>query len=228
MQEPTLEFWLDFGSMYSYLSAMRVQALADARDVAVRWRPFMLGPIFENLGWQAAPFVQQKRKGAYVWKDMERQCEKYEIPWSRPSVFPRPSVYPMRVAAAFSSEPWVGEFCRRTMRLNFVDDRDIHSNDVAVEVLNGMGLPGAEMVQAAQIEPNRSRLRELGNQAQALNIFGAPTFFVRGEMFWGNDRLDDALAFASGRRDSPGSSIEPVVADQPLPAAPVRRQPPFE
>lgn len=200
MQEPTIEFWLDFGSNYSYISAMRVEALARAHHVLVQWRPFMLGPIFKNLGWEAAPFVQQELKGAYVWKDMARQCEKYGIPWSRPSIFPRPSVYPMRVAAAFANEPWVGEFCRRVMLLNFSEDRDISSNDVAVDVLNQIGLTGADIVQKAQSEEKKNRLREFTNRAQELNIFGAPMFFVNGEMFWGNDRLDDALAYAVSKR----------------------------
>jgi 2-hydroxychromene-2-carboxylate isomerase len=197
MSKREVEFWLDFGSNYSYIAAMRAETLADRFGVKVQWRPFMLGPIFEDIGWRAAPFVQQELKGAYVWKDMVRQCEKYGVAWSKkPSTFPRPAVYTMRVAAAFSTEEWVGEYCGRVMTLNFVDDRDIHSNEVAVEVLNQMGLPGVGIVQAAQAEPNKSRLREFSAQAKELGIFGAPTFFVRGEMFWGNDRLEDALAFA--------------------------------
>lgn len=197
MPEREIEFWLDFGSNYSYIAAMRAEALAERLGVKVQWRPFMLGPIFESIGWRAAPFVQQELKGAYVWKDMVRQCAKYGIPWSRPTTFPRPAVYTMRIAAAFFAEPWVGEFCRRVMTLNFVDDRDIHSNEVAVEVLNQMGLPGVDIVQSAQAEPNRNRLREFSDRARELGIFGAPTFFVRREMFWGNDRLEDALAFAA-------------------------------
>lgn len=201
MSERSIEFWLDFGSNYSYMAAMRVEALAERFGVKVQWRPFMLGPIFESIGWQAVPFVQQELKGAYVWKDMARQCEKYGVPWSKkPSVFPRPAVYTMRVAAAYSSEPWLGEYCRRVMTRNFVDDRDIHANEVAVEVLNRMGLSGVDIVQSAQVEPRKSRLRLFGEQAKALGIFGAPTFFVRGEMFWGNDRLEDALAFATSDR----------------------------
>lgn len=137
MPEREIQFWLDFGSNYSYIAAMRAETLAERFRVRVQWRPFMLGPIFESLGWKSAPFVQQEVKGAYVWKDMARQCRKYGVPWSnKPSTFPRPAVYTMRVAAAFSAEPWVGEYCRRVMTLNFVENRDIHSNEVAVEVLN--------------------------------------------------------------------------------------------
>lgn len=197
MSKREIEFWFDFGSNYSYIAAMRIEALAGKSGVQVCWRPFLLGPVFESLGWESVPFVQQELKGAYVWKDMARQCAKYGVPWSRPSSFPRPAVYTMRVAAAYSTEPWVGEFCRRVMSLNFVEDRDIHLAEVAVEVLDRMGLPGEALVRSAQLEPERNRLRDFGSRARELGIFGAPTFFVRGEMFWGNDRLEDALSFAT-------------------------------
>ena len=93
-QLPSIEFWFEFGSNYSYLSAMRIEEAAAQCGVVVRWRPFLLGPIFQSFGWSSSPFVLQKAKGAYVWKDMERQCDKYGIPWQMPSVFPRPATLP--------------------------------------------------------------------------------------------------------------------------------------
>src|ERR1700761_7159307 len=74
---PPIEFWFEFGSNYSYLSAMRIESAAAARGVRVLWKPFLLGPIFKQLGWDTSPFVLQKEKGAYAFKDMERQCRKY-------------------------------------------------------------------------------------------------------------------------------------------------------
>ena len=196
MNAPTLDFWFDFGSNYSYLSAMRIEQAAAAHGVALRWQPFLLGPVFRALGWETSPFVLQKEKGDYVWKDMVRQCRKYGLPWQRPSNFPRAAVLPLRIALAGAGQPWIGEFCRRTMRLNFAEDRDIDAPETMAALLADMGLPAHRVIDEALSDANKLRLRRQTETAMEKGIFGAPTFFVGEEMFWGNDRLDDALAFA--------------------------------
>ena len=198
IQPPCIDFWFEFGSNYSYLSAMRIEVAAAQRGVVVRWRPFLLGPIFQSFGWSSSPFVLQKAKGAYVWKDMERQCDKYGIPWQKPSVFPRPATLPMKVAAAHAEAQWIGRYCRIFMTKNFALDEDINTQEQVGEVLAGFGLDAQVILDEAFSDARKSRLREATADAQARGIFGAPTFFARGEMFWGNDRLDDALAFAAG------------------------------
>ncbi|SMG61394.1 2-hydroxychromene-2-carboxylate isomerase [Paraburkholderia susongensis] len=190
-----IEFWFDFGSNYSYLSMMRIEALAAARGARILWRPFLLGPVFRKLGFDNSPFVLQKEKGAYVWKDMERQCRKYGIALTRPSTFPRAALLAMRVALLGAHEPWIGAYCRKIMQLNFADDRDIGSIDVVSEALDALGLPAQHLIADAQSDANKLRLREQTEAAIAKGIFGAPTFFVGGEMFWGNDRLEDALDY---------------------------------
>jgi len=192
-----IEFWFEFGSNYSYLSVMRIEEAAVRHGVAVAWKPFLLGPIFKSFGWESSPFVAQKEKGEYVMKDMARQCRKYGIPWTRPTTFPRIAVLPMRVALLGAGEPWMAEYSRRIMLLNFSQDREINTEDAVGEVLGSLDLPAPDLLREAQTERNKLRLREQTEAARARGIFGAPTFFVRGEMFWGNDRLDDALAFAA-------------------------------
>jgi len=195
---PEIEFWLDLASPYSYLSAMRIDDLAGRARVALRWRPFLLGAIFKSFGWDNSPFVLQKEKGAYMWQDMARQCRKQNIPWMRPSTFPRHSVLAARVALYGADQPWIGAFCRRVMLRNFAHDRDIATEADVSEVLNALALPAATILAGAQSDENKSRLRVQTDRAKTLGIFGAPTFFVRGEMYWGNDRLDDAIACARG------------------------------
>ncbi|MCW5658674.1 MAG: 2-hydroxychromene-2-carboxylate isomerase [Burkholderiaceae bacterium] len=192
---PEIEFWFDFGSNYSYLSAMRIEAAAADAGCRVRWRPFVLGAIFRSFGWATSPFVLQERKGAYVWKDMERQCRKAGIAWARPSVFPRSAMLPHRVALLCAEEPWIGAFCRHVMQMNFVEDRDFDDAEAVIEAFTAVGVaePGS-IIERALSDANKSRLREQTNEAAARGIFGAPTFFVGTEMFWGNDRLNDALA----------------------------------
>lgn len=199
-QQGEIAFWFDFASNYSYLSVMRIGALAQAAGVTVQWKPFLLGPIFKAQGWDNSPFVLQKEKGAYVWRDMERQCAKYGLAWRRPSEFPRRSLLSVRVALLGACEPWIAAFCERAMLANFVDDSDIGAAGVIAPILESLGLDGAAVIAAAQADDNKLRLREATVQAQALGIFGAPSFIVDGELFWGNDRLEDALAFAGGAR----------------------------
>ena len=194
-----LEFWFEFGSNYSYLSVMRIEAAAARLQVPIRWKPFLLGPIFRTLGWDTSPFVLQKAKGEYVWKDMERACRALGVPWIRPTTFPRTALLPMRVALVGAEQPWMGAYCRRVMSLNFAEDRDIDAPDVVADVLEQLGLPARQIIDAALSEPNKLKLREQTEAARARGIFGAPTFLVGDEMYWGNDRLDDALACASLR-----------------------------
>jgi len=197
-----IEFWFEFGSNYSYLSLMRIEDLADAAGVHLLWRPFLLGPIFRELGWSSSPFVLQTAKGRYMWRDMERQAAKYGLPWRRPSAFPRVALLPMRVAVLGMEETWMGAFCRRMMRRNWVEDREIDSPDAVRAALAGL-VPDPDVVIAAALQPdNKLRLRAHTEQASSRGIFGAPTFFVGEEMFWGNDRLEDAIACAAACRQA--------------------------
>lgn len=194
--QPSIEFWFEFASNYSYLSVMRIEAAAAQRGVRVLWRPFLLGPIFKELGWNTSPFVLQTLKGDYVWKDMVRQCQKYGLPWRKPSHFPRLALLPLRVALLGAEQPWMSTYCQRIMRLNFVEDRELESAELLADVLEELGLPAQQLIAEAQSDANKRHLRAQTDLARVKGIFGAPTFFVNDEMFWGNDRLDDALAWA--------------------------------
>lgn len=198
-----LEFWFEFGSNYSYLSVMRIEDEAHRAGVRVLWKPFLLGPIFRALGVENSPFVLQKEKGAYMQQDMRRQCRKYGLaPWRMPGVFPRLGVLPSRIVVLAGNATWVGAFSRQVMLLNFVRDQDINQPEQIAPILRSLGLSDADILAEAQSAAVKARLRSQTDAARARGIFGAPTFFVGTEMFWGNDRLDDALQFAadSGRR----------------------------
>jgi 2-hydroxychromene-2-carboxylate isomerase len=191
--------WFDFGSNYSYLSVMRLEDEAAAHGIGIRWQPFLLGPIFRSFGWASSPFVLQKEKGDYTWKDMARQCRRYGLPWKQPTHFPRAAVLPLRIALVGASQPWMGEFCRRSMLMNFAEDRDIDSPEAMRDLLAALGLPAHRVIEEALSDANKLRLRQQTERAVEQGIFGAPTFFVGDEMFWGNDRLDEAIAFCKAR-----------------------------
>jgi 2-hydroxychromene-2-carboxylate isomerase len=191
----TIEFWFDFGSNYSYLSMMRIRRLAADAGLRVVLKPFMLGPIFKTLGWETSPFVLQTMKGNYVWRDMQRQCVKYGLRWRRPSVFPRNALLAARVALQGENEAWIGEFCEQVMLGNFAEDREIGDEEVIAGILAGLGsdVDVGAIIAAARTDACKAALRARTAEAQARGIFGAPMFFVGDEMYWGNDRLEDAL-----------------------------------
>jgi 2-hydroxychromene-2-carboxylate isomerase len=204
MSAPALEFWFEFASTYSHVAAQRIEAAARSAGVPLVWRPFLLGPIFQQQGWNDSPFNIYAVKGAYMWKDMERQCAKHDVPFRKPSKFPRPSLLATRIALALESSPAVvGEFVRRVYLANFRDDADTTSNDVVRGVLQSIALPDTEAVlERATASETKERLRQRSEEAVARGVFGAPTFLIGSELYWGNDRLEDALAYCRGLRSS--------------------------
>ncbi len=190
-----LEFWFEFASTYSYPAAMRIEAAARVAGVPLAWKPFLLGPVFAAQGWNDSPFNVYPVKGRYMWRDIERVCAAHGVPLRRPSRFPRSGLLAARVALLGADEPWGPDFVRAIYRANFADDRDIADAAVVSELLDGLGVDARALLDAAQTPQNKDRLKQRTEQAMALGIFGAPSFFSRGELFWGNDRLDDALAW---------------------------------
>jgi 2-hydroxychromene-2-carboxylate isomerase len=201
MNKPDLQFWFEFASTYSYLSVARIEDEAAGAGVSVRWEPFLLGPIFAEQGWEDSPFNVYPAKGRYMWRDLERLCAKYGIPFAKPSRFPRNGLLAARVAclARATSEHWLPDFVQAVFRANFAEDREIGDAAEVRSILVSLGQPGARIVEQAQALDNKQRLREQTRRAVKIGIFGAPSFVVGEELFWGNDRLEDALSWASCR-----------------------------
>ena len=191
-----LEFWFEFASTYSYPAAMRVERTAHEAGVPLVWRPFLLGPIFRAQGWNDSPFNIYPAKGRYMWRDLDRICEKEGIPFRRPSRFPQNGLLAARVACLASTEPWLPDFVRAVYRANFAEDRDISDAQVIGGILESLGQKAGDVIERAGAAENKDRLRLQEEEAIHLGIFGAPTFVVGEELFWGNDRLEDAIGFA--------------------------------
>jgi 2-hydroxychromene-2-carboxylate isomerase len=200
-RHPVLEFWYEFASTYSYLSAMRIERLAAAAGVDVRWRPFLLGPIFAAQGWTSSPFNLYPVKGRYMWRDMERQAAALGLPFRKPDPFPQNGLLAARVALYGADHPWGATFTKAVYRAEFGEGRAIADAPTVPSILTQLGLDADAILRGAQADANKTRLRALSEEARSRGIFGAPTFFTEdGEMFWGNDRLEQALAWAAGER----------------------------
>jgi len=192
---PPLEFWFEFASTYSYPAALRIEALCASAGVALRWRPFLLGPIFFAQGWNDSPFNIYPVKGAYMWRDLERLCAGYCFPLRRPSVFPRNGLLAARVACGAAAAPWLADFVRAVYRANFAEDRNIADAAVLADILSALGQAPAPLLAAAQTPETKQQLRANTDEAIRRGIFGAPSCTVGDELFWGNDRLEAAVAW---------------------------------
>jgi 2-hydroxychromene-2-carboxylate isomerase len=195
---PTLDFWFDFASTYSYPAAMRIAPLAATAGVTVRFRPFLLGPIFKAQGWDTSPFNLYPAKGRYMWRDLERLCMDLGLPFRQPETFPQPSLLAARVALVGLAQGWGEEFCRAVFRAEFGEAGRIDDIATIARLLTRFGVAPDGVLAQAQSDPIKARLRDETQTAQQLGIFGAPSFVTAdGELFWGNDRLESALAWTA-------------------------------
>ena len=194
MSTSAIDFWFDLASPYSALAALRIADLAGALEV--RWQPFLLGPIFQAQGWNDSPFNLFPAKGRWMWRDVPRRAARRGLRFRQPSRFPRHSVLANRVALVALGEGWGEDCVRATFRAEFEEDADIADPGVMASIVSRLGRDGAAGVSRAQSQPIKDALRASTDQAARQGIFGAPTFLVAGELFWGDDRLEEALDWA--------------------------------
>ena len=196
MDRPVLDFFFEFASTYSYPAAMRIGALAEAAGAAVRWRPFLLGPLLRAQGWDDSPFNLYPSKGRYMWRDLDRICGRLGLPFRRPDPFPQPSLLAARLAYVGLDEGWGEDFCRAVFAAQFGEGRQIGDEAVMHELLASLGVAPAPALARARADDIKERLRAATAEAERLGIFGAPSFVCAGgELFWGQDRMAEALAW---------------------------------
>nr|WP_321250331.1 2-hydroxychromene-2-carboxylate isomerase [uncultured Ruegeria sp.] len=191
-----IQFWFEFASTYSYLSAMRVEQVAAQKGVAVDWQPFLLGPIFAAQGWDNSPFNIYPAKGRYMWRDMERLCKKRGLAFVHPNPFPQNGVLAARLVLAIEDQDQKAAFARAVYHAEFADGRTISDESVLADCLVVAGLR-SDMIARSKDPAIKEALFEQSKRAQALDLFGAPSFVTGDELFWGDDRLEDAVDFAS-------------------------------
>ena len=198
----TVEFWFDPASTYSYLAAARIDAVAaHYPGVGIVWQPFLLGPIFKAQGLDNSPFRIVPAKGRNMWRDMERQAKRLGIPLRVPDeaameAFPRNSLLAARTSIVALAHPWGHDFVRAVYAAQFGDWLDISDPAVIGGIVQSLGQDAGAILAQAQSDAVKAQLRDNTARAQALGIFGAPSFTAGQELFWGNDRLEQALEFA--------------------------------
>jgi len=184
-----LEFFYDFVSPYSYLASTRVEAEVARGGGTVRFRPFLLGGVFNATG-NKAP-IEVAAKGPYLVADCLRWAKRLGVPFAWPGKFPLLTVLPLRAAFAAEKLGKLVPYTHAMYRAYWAEGRDISDPAVVQEVAARAGLDGAALVtEAANF---KEALKAQTQEAVDRGSFGAPTFFVGREMFIGNDRLDFAI-----------------------------------
>jgi 2-hydroxychromene-2-carboxylate isomerase len=194
------EFWYEFASTYSYPAALRVASLAEERGVSVAWRPFLLGPIFAAHGWRDSPFNIYPAKGRYMWRDVQRTCDAMGVPLKRPEPFPQPSLLAARIALALEGDERAS-FSRRVYIAEFGQGSPIGDRDTLAALLSASGVDPAATLERAESDANKALLKAECSRAAEIGVVGAPCLVTEdGEVFWGNDRLEQGLDWAARRR----------------------------
>ena len=202
MTAPTVDLWYELASTYSYPAAMRVESVAKDMGIAVNWRVFALGPIFVAEGMPAdSPFNWQQSKGRYMWRDMERICDAAGLTLRQPDPFPQNSILAARVALIGLDEGWGIAFSKAVYEAEFTRGAQISDPDVITALLRGLNVDAGKILEKAVAPENKARLKAVTEQAHGLGMFGAPNFVTAdGELFWGNDRMEDAFRWALKHR----------------------------
>src|SRR6516164_2118058 len=176
MAGPVLDFWFDFASTYSYLAAMRIGLLGEQAAVRVRFRPFLLGPIFKAQDWITSPFNLYPAKGRHMWRDLERQCAELALSFRRPDPFPQNSLLAARVALVGLDQAWGKDFCLAVFRSEFGKGRSIESRAAIGDVLAELSIDAAPALEPPGRMRSRRDCARKPTRRKRLGLFGAPSF----------------------------------------------------
>lgn len=192
---PEIDFWYSIGSTYSFLTVMRLDDWSAEHDATVNWRPFNVRTVMSSQ--QNIPFAGKPEKSAYMWRDIERRSAKYHIHASLPAPYPISDLaLANQVALLGMTDGWGKSFTQNLYRIWFEDGVEAGSESALSEALLRCQQDPRLTLARARSPDIVTALKAETDIAVKLGVFGAPSFVVRQEVFWGDDRLDDALSWA--------------------------------
>ena len=182
-----VEFFFDVGSPASYLAWTQLESIAQRTNAKIIWRPMLLGAVFQATG-NASP-AAVPAKGAYMPKDLKRFSNIYEVPFNFNPFFPLNTMHLMRGATAYLEEPEFQTYLAAIFNALWSEQLNMESPEVVAEVLTKAGIDVTDFMARISETEVKERLKDTTEEAVARGVFGAPSFFVNGEMFFGQDRL---------------------------------------
>ena len=202
MPNDQIDFWFTMGSTYSYLSVMRLAELERATGIRFNWRPFHLLLILQEM--KHVPFADKPAKAAYMWRDIERRAAMYGIPASLPAPYPaKQSIAANLVATVGMHQGWGIDFVRAAYRRWFQLGQETGGEPNVSESLREIGQEPQSVLAQANAAETKDALMAETSTARDLGIFGSPTFAIGRELFWGDDRLEDAVSWHRHGRVQP-------------------------
>ena len=193
----SVEFFFDFGSPTSYLAWTQLPRIASEAGAQIVWRPMLLGGVFKASGNQSP--VSIPAKGRYMLQDLARFAKRYDVPLAFNPHFPINTLHLMRGAVGYLGSEAFQPYVKALFEAIWVQQKNLGNAEVVAEVLSAAGFNPAEFEQLVSDEAVKQRLKATTEEAIQRGVFGAPSFFVGSEMFFGQDRLDfvaEALARA--------------------------------
>ena len=195
MQE--INFWFSIGSTYTYLSALRLRRVIQNQNIKFNFHPFSVRTVMKDM--DNIPFPPSKKpKVDHMWRDIQRRSMIYEI--SVPEV---PVPYPLKdldlansVAIVGVEEGWILQYLEETYKLWFIEHNEAGSEDNLNKSLTRIKLNPSEVIDKAKSSKIIEKYNNNTVEAKISNVFGSPTFKVGDELFWGDDRLEDAIQWA--------------------------------
>jgi 2-hydroxychromene-2-carboxylate isomerase len=184
----TIEFFYDFGSPAAYLAYTQLPGIAARTGAKIVYRPFLLGAVFKATG-NRSP-VEVPAKGKWIMADFARFALRYGVPYGVPANFPINTLSLMRGAVAAERDGRLVPYSDAVYRAIFAEQRNMEDPVTVATVLREAGFDPAAMLAAIATAEVKDGLRANTDEAVARGVFGTPTCFVGGEMFFGQDRLD--------------------------------------
>jgi 2-hydroxychromene-2-carboxylate isomerase len=186
----TLEFFFDYGSPWSYYAFTQVPKVAAAAKADVLYRPMLLGGVFKATGNQSPAEMNVPAKRAYSKLEFARYAAHYGIPFSPNPHFPINTMHLMRGAAWAELEGRLLPYSTAIFKAMWVEPRNLGDPAELAPVLSAAGFEPVAFQAGIDRADVKQRLRETTDEAVRRGVFGAPTFFVGTEMFFGQDRLE--------------------------------------
>ncbi|MGH8455801.1 MAG: 2-hydroxychromene-2-carboxylate isomerase [Stenotrophobium sp.] len=193
----SIEFFWEPGSPYTYLASTQVERIATEAGAAVTWKPFLLGKVFEARGTKLPASIPAKAQ--YMFKDLARWAQQYQVPVTMPKVFPVHSLLASRAAIAASQFGHEAAAAKAVLHAYWGEGQDISQPEVLAAAFDKAGLDGKAILEHAQDQGVKDQLKNNTEDALKRGVFGAPSMFVGDAMFWGNDRLDQMKLVLQGK-----------------------------